>query len=239
MLTLDAIFGKPPSGDPEEEAIRKMYRQKLRFDNRGVNDVIKSAALKGGVDPSLLFSSAFQEGMNLAISKPDEISQSYLDAKVDESKFPVDGFYNYGLDWFGGDYPRLKKYLPEGFDQRFTVFKAKNEKGKEVPTAAFVDNESALLAKAAVIRDVQEQLNAYAKKKGITIAPEDMNYFTLGAYNSGIGNGKSMMDEYAKAQDKRKFIDEGETTKKEVHNNISPRLKRLSFINKLIAEDSK
>jgi hypothetical protein len=238
---MDELFidYKKPKPDPEEDLIRKMYQQKLRFDNRPVYDVVKSASMKGGIDPSLLFSSAFQEGMNLAISKPDEISQSYIDAKVDESKFPVDGFYNYGLDWFGGDYQRLKKYLPEGFDQRFTMFKAKNEQGKEVPSAAFIDNESALIAKAAVIRDVQDQLNSYAKKKGIKIDPADMNYFTLVAYNGGVGNGKTILDEYAASKDKRKFIDEGQTTKKELHKNVSPRLKRLQFLTQLMSEQNK
>lgn len=226
----------PPSGDPEEEAIKKMYRQKIMFDNRPVYEVVKSAAQKSGVDPALLFSSAFQEGMNLALSHPNDVSQAYVNAKIDESKYPVDGFYNYGLDWFGGDYNRLKKYLPEGFDQRFTVYKAKNEKGKEVPTAAFASNEDALIAKGAVLKDIQSQLDDYAKRKGIKIPDQDKNYFLLAAYNGGVGNGKTMLDEYSNSKDKQAYISKGLTSKKEIHKNIEPRLKRVSFVNQLLSE---
>lgn len=232
------IDDKKPKKDPEEDILRKMYQQKMSFDNRNVSDVVKSAATKSGIDPALLFSSAFQEGMNLAISKPDEISEAYLNSGVDSNAYPVDGFYNYGLDRFGDDYNRLKKYLPEGFDQRFKTFKAKNEKGQDVTTAAFINNEDALIAKAAVMKDVESQLDNYAKKKGVTINPEDRPYFILASYNGGLGNGKTMLDEYSKAKDKRKFIDEGLTTRKGVHKNILPRLSRVKLINQLISEQT-
>lgn len=231
-----------PEKDPEEDFIRQLYNSKINYDNRPVSDLIKSVAQKTSINPSLLFSSAIQEGLNYAVTRPDEISEAYgiaSDAgEIDGNTFPVDGFYNYGLDRFGEDYSRLKKYLPEGFEQRFKPFKAKNEKGESITTAAFQTNEDALIAKSAVLKHTQEQIDSYAKKKGFVIPEEDKDYFVLAAYNSGIGRGKTILDEYIKAKDKRKFIDEGLTTKKEVHNNIAPRLKRMRFLTQLMSEQT-
>lgn len=227
---------KPPD-DPEEPFVRKMYGSNMSYDNRPMSAIVKSVSEKTKINPSLLLSSAMQEGMNQAITHPDEVSEAYVNSKdIDHNAFPVDGFYNYGLDRFGDNYQRLKKYLPEGFEQRFKPFKAINEKKEPITTAAFDTNESALIAKSAMLKDAQVQIEEYAKKKGITIPEEDKDYFVLSAYNGGIGNGKSILDEYAKAKDKRKFIDEGQTTKKQVHSNISPRLKRMKLIQRILSE---
>lgn len=232
---------KPLIEDPEAPFIRKMYGSQMNFDKRAVSDIVKSAAQKSGVRPELLFSSAIQEGMNYAITRPDDASEAYVkaleDKSIDAKAFPVDGFYNYGLDRFGENYARLKKYLPAGFEQRFKTFKAKNEKNEDISPAAFASNEDALIAKAAMLKDVQAQIEDYAKKKGIVIADEDKDYFVLASYNGGLRNGKTILEEYAKAKDKRKFLDAGETTRKEVHKNIGPRLKRMKFLKELLAEN--
>lgn len=229
-----------PEKDPDEDFIRQVYGHKLNYDNKPISEIIKSVSRQTSINPALLFSSALQEGMNYAVTRPDEVSDAYVTAtehnEIDESKYPVDGFYNYGLDRFGDNYQRLKKYLPEGFDQKFKVFKAKNEKDEDINTAAFDTNESALIAKTAMLKDAQAQIEDYAKKKGITIPDEDKYYFVLAAYNSGVGKGKTILDEYAKSKDKRKFLDEGLTTKKQVHANISPRLKRMKWLTQLFSE---
>jgi hypothetical protein len=288
----------PTPKDPEEDIIRNIYRHKIQFDNKPIGDIVKSVSKTYQVRPDLLLSSAIQEGMNKAVSNPDAVSEAYLLASekqgLDKKSYPVDGFYNYGLDMFGAEYGRLKKHLPAGFDKKFKTFKASNEvdernyykgvyniavsnnlidkefkkkfinkktgkvntnayydaldeavgsykgvlpsKKQSATTAAFMTNEDALIAKAAMLKDVQNQVEVYAKKNGVKIDDADKDYFVLAAYNSGLKNAKIMMNEYAKAKDRKGYIERGETEQKEVHNNISPRLKRLKFIKKLLSE---
>jgi hypothetical protein len=190
--------------------------------------LIKEAAQVGGVDPEMLFASAFQEGMNKAVAYPDEISEAYENnlSYEDQQAFPVDGFYNYGLDRFAERYDSLKKYLPEDF--QFKEFEGLNEKKSKVRTAAFKDNKSALIAKAAMIRAEMDTVKDYASKKGIPLDKKAMQYFTMAAYNGGFGNAKIMLDEYATSKDKASFIDKGLTSRKGVHVNIMPRMENIN-----------
>lgn len=234
---------KPPVVKPApydfDTEMRGAYKKVIPFDNKPAIEVARSAALKSGINPSLLFSSAYQEGMNKAILSPDTVSEAFTMAEkkgLDTKTFPVDGFYNYGLDTFGDRYANLKKYLPPGFETEFKVFGAKNEKGEPIKTAAFKTNEGALIAKAAMLRQAADSLAQFAKEKKIVVAPEDMDYFTLAQYNGGPANARHMLLEYAKAKDKKSYIEKGETTKKQVHENISPRLKRMKLAQELFDE---
>lgn len=237
---LPKVLPVPPKPDPEEDFIRQLYKHKLQFDDKPVSDILKSVSQKTKVRPELLLSSAIQEGLNYAVSRPDEVSEAYIQATekggLDTKTFPVDGFYNYGLDYFGDEYKNLKKYLPEGFENRFKVFKAVNEKKQPVNTAAFMSNEDALLAKSAFLQNAQDKVDAYLKRKGLSVPEEDKDYFTMAFYNGGPRNAHLIIDQYAKAKDKKKFLTEGETTQKEIHKNISPRLKRLKFLSQLMSE---
>lgn len=226
-----------PAPDVIGDEMKILYNRPMSYDNnRTAKDVVNSAAKKSGVNSSLLFSSSFQEGMNKAIAKPDETSDAYFNAngKGDLKGYPVDGFYNYGLDTFGQKLDALKKYLPQGFDSRYKVYDAKNDQGVPIKTAAFKTNEDALIAKGAMMRDVASQVDQMAAKKGIKLDDKARNYFTLAAYNGGEGNAKIMMDEYFKAKDKHSFIDKGETTRQGVHKNIAPRLARMKIADQLL-----
>lgn len=247
MINWDDIISKfgggggddKPKTDPFEIELKKGIKMNMPYDNIPTIQVVKNAATKAGVSPSLLLSSAFQEGMNKALFRPDDVSEAFINAEksgLDTKNFPVDGYYNYGLDTFGNRYNDLKKYLPEGFDQRFKTFDAINEKGEKMKTAAFKTNEDALIAKAAMFKQSQDYVNNYAKSKNISISPDDLNYFVLAMYNGGEKNADMMMDQYAKAKDKKAFIEKGETTRKGIHNNIMPRLQRLKLIDKLMNE---
>lgn len=207
--------------------------------DRLASEVVKSAATKMGVNPSMLFTSAWQEGMNKAAFKPDDVSPQYAKYEKEFSDFPVDGYGNYGLDNFGTNYAELKKYLPEGFEKQFKTFKATNEKGQKVLTAAFKTDEDALTAKAAFIRLEMDKVNAYAEKKGIKLDDTTQNYFTLSSYNSGFGNAQKIMDEYYAAPDKEKFLSEGLTTRKGVHKNVKPRIDNMAIVEELFKEKTK
>ncbi len=228
---------KKKDGDVIGDEMKILYNRPLRYDNnQPASQIVNSAAKKMGVNPSLLFSSSFQEGMNKAIAKPDEVSEAYLNAnsKGDLKDYPVDGFYNYGLDTFGQKLDRIKKYLPAGFEQQYKVYDAQNEKNMPIKTVAFKNNEAALIAKSAMLKDVADTVDSMAVKKGIKLDDKARNYFTLAAYNGGEGNANQMMDEYLKAKDKNDFIDNGRTTRQGVHKNISPRLKRMQLADELL-----
>lgn len=179
-----------------------------------VRTAITNASKIAGVDPSLLYSSAMEEGLGYVLSKPNDVSEAYSiaagwdanprtkqkKAAFDPNKYKVDGFYNYGLDRFGekGVVENLQKkgYLPKDFNDKYTVYDAINEKKENIKTAAFLNDEAALTAKAAMLRDTQDQLNSYTTKKGYKLTPEQMDFFALAGYNGGIGNMQKMIDSY-------------------------------------------
>lgn len=216
------------------------YKTKLKYDgNRPVNEVVMSAAKRGKINPALLMTSAWVEGLNKAASSPDEVSEAYINASAKDgsfSQFPVDGFYNYGVDTFGNNYDKLKKYLPVNFDKEFKFYDALNEKKEKVKTAAFKNNESALIAKSAFLNMEMDNISSYAKKKGVYLDDKAKNYFTLAAYNGGPGNAQKMVDEYILAKDKNAFIDNGQTSRGGVHKNIYNRLNNMTLANTLLNE---
>lgn len=206
---------KPKKKYDSGAEMRQLYNKPMKYDNnRPAFDLVKQASRFTNINPSLLFSSSFTEGMNKAIADPDSVSEAYNNAKV-SGDYPVDGFFNYGLDTFGSKIDKLKQYLPEGFDQRYKVYDAINEKGEPIRTAAFKTNQDALTAKAAMLKNEMATVEGYAKQKGIDLDEKAKDYFTLASYNGGFGNARIMMDEYAKAKDKAGFIDNGLTTRKE------------------------
>jgi hypothetical protein len=227
--------------DPKDviaEEMRVLYKRPLRYNNNiSAIDTARSAAAKAGINPALLFSSSFQEGFNKAIAKPDEVSEAYLKAKIG-SDFPVDGFYNYGLDRFGERYEDFTKrgYLPQDFGQRVKIYDAVNEKGEKIKTAAFKTDEDALIAKAAFIRAEADDIQNYAKQKGIDLDEAAQNYFTMAAYNSGAGNARKMLEKYAAAKDKAAWLESGDAEWQKVHKNVAPRLKHMKLATELLNE---
>lgn len=225
--------------DPFDDEIRILTKKNLPFDNKPTLEVIRNVSKQSGVNSALLLSSAFQEGMNKAIAKPDDISQAYFNniKGDDEKNFPVDGFYNYGIDKFSEYLPRIKGDLPAGFESRYKIYPAKNELGQSVNTAAFRTNEDALIVKSAILKDAMREVDKYAKSKGVELDENAKNYFTLARYNASPKSFQLMLDEYAKAKDKKAFIDKGETSKKKIHENISPRLKRMVLAQSILDEN--
>lgn len=154
---------------------------------------IMQASQATGVNPALLYSSASEEGLNLAMHRPGDASEAYVNwsdkNKELGDKFPVDGFYNYGLDTFGNNYQGLVKkgYLPKDFNSKFTTFDIENEKGEKYKSAAFASDADALTAKAALIRDSQDAVAAYEKKAGVKFTPAQRDFFALAGYNGGTG----------------------------------------------------
>ncbi|TXG81111.1 MAG: hypothetical protein E6R13_06875 [Spirochaetes bacterium] len=167
-----------------------------------VRDAIYGAARQTGINPSLLYSSAMEEGLGYAISKPDDASEAYVNWSGKNKKlaqqFPVDGFYNYGLDTFGDQYDSLVKggYLPADFNTRFTKLPVVNEKGEKYNSAAFMNDQDALIAKAAMIKQTGDVLSKYEKANNLKLTDKQKDFFTLAGYNSGQGNMEKMIKSY-------------------------------------------
>lgn len=167
-----------------------------------VRDAITRAAQKAGVNPSLLYTSAMEEGMQQVLADPNSASEAYVqwaDKNPEKAKkFAVDGFFGYGLDRFGENYQQLidKGYLPKDFTNRFTPFDATNEKNEKIKSAAFFSDEDALMAKAAVIRNSSENLKSYLAQNKINLSPKQQDFFTLAAYNYGDAGVKNMLKSY-------------------------------------------
>lgn len=227
-----------PVYNPDQE-LKDNFNKTLVYDNnRSIKDVVLSAAKRGNINPSFLLSSAWQEGFNKSVLKPDDVSTAYSNAaKKDKSlnDFPIDGFYNYGLDTFGSNYDKLKKYLPEGFDKNFKTYDAVNEKNEKIKTVAFRNNEDALVAKAAYLNSMRDDVLSYAKQKGLNnLDQRTSDYFTLASYNGGLGNARKIIDQYQSSPDQANFIDKGLTQQLGVHKNILPRLNRERLADELL-----
>lgn len=221
----------PSVGNPMGEEMKTLYNRPMKYDNNRTSvDLIKSVAQKTNIDPAFLYSSAFQEGMNKAIAKPDEVSEAYNKAKIPNG-YPIDAFLTYGLDNIGTSYKELVKkgYLPQDFGQRIFPYSAKNEKKQNIVTAAFKNNEDALLAKAAYLRNEMDKVGSYAKSKGVELDPKEMQYFVLASYNGGFGNAQKMLDKYMVSKDKQAFIEKGDANWQKIHKNISPRLQNMAI----------
>jgi len=213
--------------------MKKYGKTPMKYDDGDTPDNIsKVVGQRMGIKPSLLFSSAWQEGMNKATLDPEKVSDYYVEAGVTQD-FPIDGFANYGTDTIGDKWDKVKKYLPQGFESNMKFFDAVNENGQKVKSAAFNYNENALMAKAAMMKYEQDNINNYAQKNGIILDDKAKDYFMLAAYNGGAGNAQKMINEYKLAKDKAKFIDEGQTSLKGIHKNIKVRLDNMAVADEI------
>jgi hypothetical protein len=239
LNTLDKGKGKKPTKTPYDFGAEmiSLGNQPMKYDNnQTATQLVSQVSKNSGIKPSLLYSSSYIEGFNKAIDKPDKVSMAYYNSskKGELDDYPIDGFYNYGLDTFGTNYENIKKYLPAGFEKKYKLFTATNEKKQPVQTAAFKTNKDALTAKAAFLKYEQDNVSNYAKSKNLDLDEDAKDYFTMASYNSGFGNAKKMLDEYLNSKDKKSFIEKGETSLKGVHKNIDKRMKLRATADKLL-----
>lgn len=179
----------------------------LPFSGTNVKKAVYGAANATGVDPSLLMASSLEEGMGGLIDNPQKTSTDYNVAvtggktgkpQFDKEKFPVDGYYSFGLDTFADQAPALikKGLLPPDFAKNYQKFTAKNEQGSAVNTAAFTTEDAALQAKAAMLKNTRNNLDQYQKDNNITLTPRQQDFFNLVGYNAGEGNMQKMIQSY-------------------------------------------
>ncbi len=194
-------------------------------------DLSIKAAKPLGLDPALLYASSMEEGMSGLFKDKNGVSDF-----SGNMKYPTGGFRSFGLDNFADQAPNLVKkgYLSKDFANQYIMRPHTNEKGQVVHSADFKSPDAALQAKAAVVRDFQDQTEDYAKKNGITMSPKVKEFMTLVAYNAGAGNMQKMMKEYKDkgllTDDK---VDKDPTGKwKTVTSHIAPRLQMRDALKK-------
>lgn len=173
---------------------------------RGATDTSKNIVTKYGkqygIDPALLYTSYMAEGgsglykskatgLDTKNRKPGEFGyQDYFGDK----DFPINGGQSFGFTTFSDRFPELVKggYLPKSFEKNFRGNKAAGE----FSANNFRDADSAMQAKAAMLKFSQDEVEKYAKEKRIELSPQAKEFFTLAAFNGGEGGYLKRMLRY-------------------------------------------
>jgi hypothetical protein len=195
---------------------------------RAASDTAKNLATKSakpyGIDPALLYSSAMEEGMSGLFKNQSgnkdtkgrvEGGPGYQDYYGDKD-FPVDGGQSFGFQTFAQRFPDLVKkgYLPADFAKNFRGVAAMKNDTDEIHDANnFKTTDAALQAKAAMLKYHYDDIDSYAKQRGITLSPKARDFFALTEYNAGEGTGHNMLNDYYKNGylENDKFLDKRPT----------------------------
>lgn len=178
-----------------------------------------------GIDPRLFYTSAMEEGMSGLY--PDKNNMVYSSGNKD---YPVSGYASFGLDNVYDRFPEFikKGYLPADFAKNIVKRQHENEKGERVNSADFKNVDAALQAKAAYMRSAYDDVDSYAKAKGMKLSPQQRDFFALANYNSGAGNFKKMIESY----NQKGYLKNDEFLKKrpdeswkQVYDNVIVRMK--------------
>lgn len=179
---------------------------------RGASDTAKNIATKAakeyGLDPALLYSSAMEEGMSGLFKdksgldtkhrKPGDFG--YQDFYGDK-EFPINGGQSFGFQTFAEKFPDLVKggYLPKEFSKEFRGVKAAlSDDAQYADANNFKNVESAMKAKAAMMKFGEDYVEKEAKKNGIELSTKQKEFFTLAWFNGGEGAVLHRLPEYEK-----------------------------------------
>lgn len=228
--------GKTTAAEDASEKVitNNLLNSRLPIDNKTALEILKTVSAKTGVDMPFLAANALQEGMGNVIRKGNMPHEDFMLTAGDNEAHPISGYSYYGLDTFGDMANELKSkgYIPSNMD--YEEFDIQNEKGDRVKSANFKNNEDALTAKAGFIKNVRDKVRDYAKTKNLKLEDKTEKYLTMSGYNGGMGTAMHMMNELSTGKYNQKdFIEQGLTSKKQVHNNVSPRFRKMEMIDKL------
>lgn len=177
---------------------------------RGASDTAKNLVTKSaqeyGLDPALLYSSAMEEGMSGLFKNKDGTDTKhrkpgdfgYQDFYGDK-EFPINGGQNFGFQTFAERFPELVKggYLPKEFSGQFRGVKAALADDAQYADANnFKSTDSAIKAKAAMLKYTYDDVDKYASQKGIPLSPKARDFFALAEYNGGEGGFRKLLKQY-------------------------------------------
>lgn len=165
-------------------------------------NISKKAADQYKIDPALLYSSFMEEGgsglfkdkgtgIDTKHRKPTDFG--YQDYYGDKD-FPINGGQSFGFNTFAQRFPDLvrKGYLPKDFAKNF---RGQGNEG-QYNANDFKDVQSAMQAKAAMLKYHYDDVDSYAAHRGIKLSPKARDFFALAEYNGGEGTGHNLMHEY-------------------------------------------
>lgn len=175
-----------------------------RTDTLTTRQIMANTAPASGLPTPLFYASAMNEGMTGIYPHTAKGYKGVVTDWSENEKFPVSGYVNFGLDTFSDAFPGLVKkgYLPADFSQQFVSRVHPARKGdNKVPvnSADFASAQAASQAKAAMLRDAQDQVNAYAVKNKIPLSDKAKQFLTLAYYNGGPGAFQGMIQEAQKS----------------------------------------
>lgn len=169
---------------------------------RGASGPIKEVATKAakqyGIDPALLYSSFMEEGGSGLFKNKDGTDTRHrkpgeygYQAFYGDKEFPINGNESLGMPNFNQVFPDLvsKGYLPKDFKEKF------RGKDGEFSGNDFKTLDDGLKAKAAWMKMSYDEVDAYAKEKGIELSKKAKDFFALADFNSGE-NFKKILKRY-------------------------------------------
>jgi hypothetical protein len=98
-----------------------------------------------------------------------------------------------------------KAYFGQGKERMVAIEdieKRLAQKGVQpVQTVAFKNTDDMIKAKAAYLRDLQDETLDYAKRRGVKPNQEQLNYLVMSAYNGGSGTMRKLVDRIKTGED--------------------------------------
>jgi hypothetical protein len=176
--------------------VKKVYRWGGYVDDereQNVVTIIEKAAKLNSLIPSFLCTIAIGEGFGLWIDDNYGADSVNVD-------YPVDGFGSLGLDHFGSDFNRTKKYLPDDYNKgdEFTQESAINEHGDTVQSAVFKNVKAGIQALSITLALRKQIFLSHSKLFGYIKSLGNPNNeqlaFWLYVYFQGEGRAKKCLE---------------------------------------------
>ncbi|MBC9795071.1 hypothetical protein [Sinomicrobium weinanense] len=158
-------------------------------------DAVEHVAKELNFAPSYLYTIAIGEGLGVTYA---DILANYKD-DVLKTDVSIDGYQSLGVDDFSSDFPRVKKYLPEDYnegDEYTSKQIVRNEWGGEtvVNSATFDGLKNALYGFGAILLHRRDRFLEHKREFKYGIPTEDQSAFWTYVYFQGEGTGRKYLE---------------------------------------------
>ncbi|WP_346882966.1 hypothetical protein [uncultured Algibacter sp.] len=185
----------------QREGLKKQYGARKVFrwlgyadgnNEKALVDYINTIAIGLNIPPSYFYTIAIGEGLGKKHLDLDTSFDAKGNLRTDQT---MSGLSHFGLDDFGDDFSRVKKYLPNDYnsgDEFDTVVGSRpNDFGrKTVNTAIFKDLESGLEGFGAILKHRRDLFLSHAKAFNYPAPNADQIAFWNYCYFQGEGRAK-------------------------------------------------
>lgn len=181
-----------------KEELRQRYNARKTFSWTGyadekkekpIYDLVITISKRLNFPPSYLYTIMIGEGLG---EKYINLERNYNKNGILKTTKEMSGLIHFGVDDFGDDFSRVKKYLPKDYNEgdEFiqTLGKRPDDYGrKEVNTAIFKDLESGVEGFGAILAHRRDLFLKHAKQLAHKIPNEDQIGFWTYCYFQGEG----------------------------------------------------